>query len=120
MGEVVEAVGKLAAIMSEITSASQEQSSGLDQIAQAVAQLDDITQQNAGLVHAAVSATEALEGQARSLAESLGSFKVDGGISGQLAQAEAIEVIAKVRAAALVEVRKPHVAQLARMDPSVR
>jgi len=42
-----------------------------------VAQLDQITQQNAGLVHAAAGSTEALEGQARSLAEALGAFRLD-------------------------------------------
>ncbi|MBP1621232.1 MAG: tar3, partial [Acidobacteria bacterium] len=74
--EVVRSVERLAAIMNEITAASREQSSGIDQISTAVAQLDQITQQNAGLVHAAAGTTEALEGQARSLADALGSFRL--------------------------------------------
>ena len=76
--EVVGSVQRLTSIMGEITAASHEQSSGIDQISTAVAQLDQITQQNAGLVHAAAGSTEALEGQARSLAEALGTFRLDG------------------------------------------
>ena len=74
--EVVRSVEQLTTLMSEITAASREQSSGIDQISTAVAQLDQITQQNAGLVQAAAGTTEALEGQARSLAEALGAFRL--------------------------------------------
>ncbi len=83
--EVVRSVERLAAIMSEITAASREQSSGIDQISTAVAQLDQITQQNAGLVHAAAGTTEALEGQARSLADALAAFRLRSSAAGTVA-----------------------------------
>jgi hypothetical protein len=47
MEEIVSSVKRVADIMSEITAASQEQSSGIEQINQAVTQMDEITQQNA-------------------------------------------------------------------------
>ncbi len=52
MALVVESIRKVAAIMSEITSASHEQSAGISEVNQAVTQMDDITQQNAALIEA--------------------------------------------------------------------
>ncbi len=75
--EVVHAVKRVTDIMSEISAASQEQASGLDQVGQAVAQLDQITQQNAGLVQAATASAEELAGTAGGLARALGDFRVE-------------------------------------------
>jgi len=60
MGEIVSGVKRAAEIMHEITAASQEQSAGIDQINQAVVQMDDMTQQNAGLVEEAAASAESL------------------------------------------------------------
>ena len=51
-------------LMSEIASASNEQSRGIEQVATAVSQMDLVTQQNAALVEQSTGATAALEDQA--------------------------------------------------------
>ncbi|MBW8370279.1 MAG: hypothetical protein K0M66_04785, partial [Thiobacillus sp.] len=65
--------------MSEIAAASQEQSSGIEQVNQAITQMDDATQQNAALVEEAAAAAESLQNQAGKLAEAVSVFKLDGG-----------------------------------------
>jgi aerotaxis receptor len=50
MNDIVESVHRVTNIMAEISTASQEQSMGLDQINQAISQMDTVTHQNAGLV----------------------------------------------------------------------
>jgi len=63
-------------IMGEIASASQEQTSGIEQINQAITQMDQVTQQNAALVEEAAAAASALQDQAGSLVHAVGTFKV--------------------------------------------
>jgi methyl-accepting chemotaxis protein len=65
-------------IIAEISSASQEQTMGIDQINQAVAQMDQVTQQNAALVEEAAAASEAMQEQAAHLADVVSVFKLDG------------------------------------------
>jgi methyl-accepting chemotaxis protein-1 (serine sensor receptor) len=62
--------------MGEITSASAEQTAGIGQINVAVAQMDQVTQQNAALVEQAAAAAEAMREQARVLAASVGVFRL--------------------------------------------
>jgi len=57
--------------MSEIAAASAEQSSGIEQVNQAITQMDDVTQQNAALVEEAAAAAESLQEQAGKLAEAV-------------------------------------------------
>ncbi|QBE62192.1 methyl-accepting chemotaxis protein [Pseudoduganella lutea] len=76
MGQVVDAVRKLETIMAGITSASAEQSTGLQEINQAVTMMDDITQQNAALVEQAAAAAESLRDQAASLSQAVGTFRL--------------------------------------------
>jgi methyl-accepting chemotaxis protein len=64
-------------MMSEITSASMEQSHGIEQVNKAVRQMDEVTQQNAALVEQSAAAAESLEDQARSLSDSVSHFKVN-------------------------------------------
>lgn len=78
MQEVVTAVRRVTDIMSEISAASAEQSSGIEQVNQAVVQMDENTQQNAALVEEAAAAAESLEEQAGSLADAIAVFKVGG------------------------------------------
>ncbi|MHB1354060.1 MAG: methyl-accepting chemotaxis protein, partial [Thiobacillus sp.] len=65
-------------IMSEIAAASQEQSAGIEQVNQAVGQMDEMTQQNAALVEEAAAAAESLQEQAARLADAVSVFKLDG------------------------------------------
>ncbi len=78
MGEIVSGVKRAAEIMHDITAASQEQSAGIDQINQAVVQMDDMTQQNAGLVEEAAAAAESLKNQSFALTELVNSFTLVG------------------------------------------
>ncbi|MGK5079185.1 methyl-accepting chemotaxis protein [Janthinobacterium sp. HLX7-2] len=85
MDEVVVSVRQVADIMQEITAASAEQSAGIEQVNQAVLQMDQVTQQNAALVEEAAAAAESLQEQAQVLTELVGVFRLH-------AQAENIAV----------------------------
>lgn len=78
MDEIVHSVKRVTDIMSEITAASQEQTSGIEHINQAIAQMDVVTQQNASLVEEAAAAAESLQDQAGNLARLVSIFKLDG------------------------------------------
>ena len=77
MEEVVVSVQRVADIISEIAAASVEQTTGIDQVNQAVASMDETTQQNAALVEEAAAAAESLLEQANQLAEVVSVFKLD-------------------------------------------
>ena len=77
MQDIVKSVQNVAGLMQEIASASQEQSLGIDQVNQAVTQMDDTTQQNAALVEQAAAAAQSLSEQAARLEEVVGLFKLD-------------------------------------------
>lgn len=76
MGDIVNAVTRVTDIMGEIASASDEQSRGIDQVGQAVAEMDRVTQQNASLVEESASAAAALEEQASLLTQSVAVFRL--------------------------------------------
>jgi methyl-accepting chemotaxis protein-1 (serine sensor receptor) len=65
-------------MMTEISAASSEQTSGIEQINQAVTQMDTVTQQNAALVEEAAAAATALQEQAEKLNQVVGFFRLDG------------------------------------------
>lgn len=77
MDEVVASVKRVTDIMHEITAASQEQSSGIEQVNHAIAQMDGVTQQNAALVEEAAASAETMQLQAAHLARLVSVFKVD-------------------------------------------
>ena len=74
MGEIQGSVRRITQIMSEIAVASAEQGSGIEQINQAVTQMDDMTQQNAALVEQTAAASASLQDQAASLVTSMSIF----------------------------------------------
>jgi methyl-accepting chemotaxis protein len=76
MEEIVAQVKRVSAIIGEIAAASKEQSSGIDQVNQAVTNIDQITQQNAALVEEATAAAKSLEEQSETLVQSVSLFKV--------------------------------------------
>ncbi|MEW5893215.1 MAG: methyl-accepting chemotaxis protein [Pseudomonadota bacterium] len=84
MQEIVQAVKRVTDIMAEINAASTEQSQGIEQVNVAVAQMDEMTQQNAALVEQAAAAAESLQDQADGLAKAVAVFKL-GTAAGQLA-----------------------------------
>src|SRR5450830_401593 len=77
MHEVVDSVRRVTAIMAEITHASQEQSVGIQEVSQALGQMDGMTQQNTALVEEASAAAQELSEQALHLNEIVGQFKLD-------------------------------------------
>ncbi|MHB8825603.1 MAG: methyl-accepting chemotaxis protein, partial [Thiobacillus sp.] len=78
MDDIVTSVQLVADIMSGTAAASQQQSIGIEQVNQAIGQMDDVTQQNAALVEEAAAAAESLQNQAARLAEAVSVFKLDG------------------------------------------
>jgi methyl-accepting chemotaxis protein-1 (serine sensor receptor) len=81
MSEIIGAVQRVTDIMGEIAAASHEQSSGIEQVALAVTQMDEVTQQNAALVEEAAAAAQSLEDQAGALKAAVSVFQLnDGGV----------------------------------------
>ena len=77
MQEIVKSVRKVTTLMSEIATASQQQSLGIAQIDQAVSQLESVTEQNSALVEQAAAASESLHDQAMTLVKSVARFQLD-------------------------------------------
>jgi methyl-accepting chemotaxis protein len=77
MSHVVDSIKRVTDIMSEITAASQEQSAGIEQINQAIIEMDDVTQQNAALVEEAAAAAGSLQDQAGNLTQVVSVFKLN-------------------------------------------
>ncbi|USX27924.1 methyl-accepting chemotaxis protein [Oxalobacteraceae bacterium OTU3CINTB1] len=78
MNEIVSSITRVTDIMSEITSASAEQSDGIEQVNVAITQMDQVTQQNAALVEQAAAAAESMQEQAARLSEVVSIFKLGG------------------------------------------
>jgi methyl-accepting chemotaxis protein/methyl-accepting chemotaxis protein-1 (serine sensor receptor) len=97
MKEIVTSIQRVTDIMGEITSATQEQTAGLEQIHHAISEMDTITQQNVALVEEAASASAALQEQAGSLSRVVSVFQVDGQRSEHPAATQARAVIQAVR-----------------------
>ena len=83
MGDIVGGVQKVAGIMNEILAASQEQTLGIEQINQAITQMDTVTQQNAALVEQAAAAADSMQLQAGELAAVVSTFKLAGQTPGR-------------------------------------
>ena len=75
--ELVKAVQEVVVMISDIASASKEQSAGITEVSQAVAQMDEITQQNAALVEEATASSKAMEEQSQELIEQVAFFQTD-------------------------------------------
>jgi methyl-accepting chemotaxis protein len=75
--ELVPDIKRVAELIQEITSASGEQSSGAEQIAKGVTQMDMVVQQNASSSEELAATAEELSGQAASLSDTVGFFKLD-------------------------------------------
>lgn len=77
MGEIVANVQRVSVMIDEISLASNEQLSGIDQINSAVTHLDQMTQQNAALVEQSAAAAESLQEQAGDLVETVRTFRLE-------------------------------------------
>jgi methyl-accepting chemotaxis protein len=76
MQDVVASVKRVTDIMGEISLAGQEQSAGIAQVNQAVAQMDQVTQQNAALVEEAAAAADSMQIQAQQLSQIVSTFRL--------------------------------------------
>ena len=101
MEEIVTSVKRVTDIMAEISLASQEQSTGIEQVNRAIGHMDEATQQNAALVEQAGSVAADLQGEAEHLERLVGIFKIarQAQVAGSAQQAS--------RATALVPVSAP-------------
>ncbi len=77
MDTIVSSFQQVVGLVTEIDGASREQSAGIGQVTQAIAQMDEMTQRNAALVEQAAAAAESLEDQARAMSQTVAVFKMD-------------------------------------------
>ncbi len=98
MSDVVDSIRRVADIMGEITAASQEQGAGIEQVNHAIAQMDQVTQQNAALVEEAAAAAASMQDQAEHLRGAVAVFR-----TGQVAAAETVAPVAAPRRAVAVQ-----------------
>ena len=75
MQQVVDAVGRVATLISDLSAMSREQHLSMDEVGVAVHQMDNMTQQNAALVEQSAAAAESLRRQAEGLREAMARFR---------------------------------------------
>ena len=76
MSDVVESVKRVTEIVSEISTATQQQRGGIEEVNRAISEMDQVTQQNAALVEQAAAASQSLQDQAGSLIQVISVFKL--------------------------------------------
>ena len=79
MTEIIGSIQRVTDIMGEISAASQEQTSGIEQVNSAITQIDTTTQQNAALVEEAAAAAASLQEQSEQLTQTVGFFRLGRG-----------------------------------------
>jgi len=77
MQGILDQVHRVSDLIQEISAATTEQASGLDQVNRAISQLSDVTQQNAALVEESAAAAGSLDDQARDLVAAVGTFRLE-------------------------------------------
>jgi methyl-accepting chemotaxis protein len=87
--EILASIRQVADIVAEIASASQEQSTGIDQINKALTQMDEATQQNSALVEENAASAKTLENQSQAMNEKVAFFKLDDYAESQAVKAAA-------------------------------
>jgi methyl-accepting chemotaxis protein len=78
MRTVVERIGRVTAIMTEISQATRTQGQDIEQVDGAIVRLDEMTLQNAALVEEAAAAAQSLQHQASQLAGLVNTFQLEG------------------------------------------
>jgi methyl-accepting chemotaxis protein len=77
MEQIVASVQRVTDIMGEISAATREQTLGIEQVNEAIGQMDHVTQQNASLVEEAAAASETMRQQSATLADAVRVFKIE-------------------------------------------
>ncbi|MFC3050822.1 methyl-accepting chemotaxis protein [Kordiimonas pumila] len=98
--QIVESIKAVTILMSDISSANQEQATGVGEINRAVAEMDEMTQQNSALVEETAASARSLEEQAEIMMERIGFFKIDEGGSFSPAPKAKAPVSAPIKAPA--------------------
>jgi len=75
LGEIVESIKRVADIVNDITTGSEEQAVGIEQVNKALAQMDEVTQQNSALVEQGAAASQSLQQQTKRLVEAVSVFR---------------------------------------------
>jgi len=99
MGDIVDSIVRVTDIMGEITSATHEQTIGIEQINLAITQMDEVTQQNAALVEQAAAASQSMQEQAGELAHVVGFFKTGHAVAAPKLAAARKPAVGRVAAA---------------------
>ncbi|OEZ69862.1 methyl-accepting chemotaxis protein III [Janthinobacterium sp. HH103] len=110
MGDIEQSVRQVAGYMADITAASQEQSEGIEQINQAITQMDDVTQQNAALVEQAAAAAAGMQQQAVQLATLVDSFQLVRSVAAGAAARPAARAAAPRKQLSVTSLLKPQLA----------
>ncbi len=87
MDEVVTSIRQLNDLMNEISTASREQSTGIEQVNQAIVEMERVTQKNVALVEEAGASAESLQAQTHELKNVVGIFKIKSAKNGTVAEA---------------------------------
>nr|WP_314546895.1 methyl-accepting chemotaxis protein [uncultured Massilia sp.] len=110
MEDIVASVRRVTDIMAEISSASHEQEAGIEQINQAIGEMDSVTQQNAALVEEAAAAAQSMQEQSDELEQMVSTFKIVGGMTAvpkAKAKPVAVQTRAVVKSAAVLRAAAP-------------
>ena len=110
MTEVVDSIRRVTELMGEISAASNEQSQDVARVGVSIAQMDDVTQQNAALVEQMAAAATSLSTQAQELVEAAAIFilnQADARTSAPQAQRENAPVVLTHRADTRSQPRQP-------------
>jgi len=118
MAEIVASITRVTDIMAEITSASVEQSHGIEQVNTAILQMDQVTQQNAALVEQAAAAAESMQDQAGKLSEVVSVFKLLESSAPAVRPAPRRKQVAVASRAVPAAARKPALKQAAKTATS--
>jgi methyl-accepting chemotaxis protein len=117
--EIMDSVKKVSDIVAEISAASEEQATGIEQVNKAVTQMDESTQQNAALVEEAAAASKSIEAQAGMLVSQI-SFFGNGGQQQVRGAAPAASALPASKSAKVVRMAAPASASGAVAKPAAK
>lgn len=126
LSEIVISSGSVAEALADISSASQEQANGIEEVAKVVAHMDDMTQQNSAMAEQSAGVARELEQATEVLRQLVGAFKVEGetrqalaaGIVAELAQVAPHMAVLRKAAPAAIASPRPRVRPMAARPPA--
>jgi methyl-accepting chemotaxis protein len=77
MTDIVDSIRHVTTIMAEISTASADQTAGIERVGNAIDEMNQVTQQNAALVEQAAAAAQSLQDQAQHLEQIVSTFKIN-------------------------------------------